>query len=138
MKRSPMAAQTKLYKGICVFLTKNMNKEDDFVNGMGGEVDDYDASTMCLEIITDTRKRLAVHLHTEDVEGCGTVTSFPVRVGYASTIQKVQGATLDHITIWLDRAGCRAAGYVALSRIRMDTDYLIAGLVMPQHFVPAM
>ena len=45
---------------------------------------------------TDTGKRLSVYLYTEYVEGNrGKVTSFPVRVGYATTIHKAQGATLE-------------------------------------------
>ena len=32
---------------------------------------------------------------------------------------------LDHITMWLDVPGCRAAAYVALSRVQYDTDYLM-------------
>ena len=80
---------------------------------------------------------LAKPRNSKQVEGHGNVTCFPVRLGYASTIQKVQGSTLDHITIWLDTPGCKAAAYVAMSRVRYDTDYLIAGLVRPGHFVPA-
>ena len=110
---------------------------NDFVNGMSGEVEDYDASSKCLQVMTRTGKRLAVHLCTEDVEGHGRVTSFPVRLGYACTIPKVQGATLPHITIWLDKPGCRAAAYVALSRVEHDENYLVAGAVCPRHFVPA-
>ncbi|CAE7266829.1 PIF1 [Symbiodinium sp. CCMP2592] len=45
--------------------------------------------------------------------------------------------TLPHVTLWLDHAGCRAAAYVALSRVQKDEDYLIAGLVGTKHFVPA-
>ena len=51
---------------------------------------------------------------------------------------KIQGQTLEHVTLWLDRPFCRAAGYVALSRVRCDEDYLVAGDVTPQHFIPAM
>ena len=46
-------------------------------------------------------------------------------------------ATVPHITLWLDRAGCCAAAYVALSRVQKAEDYLIAGKVRPAHFVPA-
>ena len=66
------------------------------------------------------------------------MTRFPVRVGYAGTVQRIQGMTLDHVTLYLDRAGCRAAAYVALSRVAYDADYLIAGQVSPKHFRPAM
>ena len=100
-------------------------------------IDHYDSHSKCLEVTTRTGTPLAVHLVTEKVEGHGHVTSFPVRLGYASTVQKIQGSTLDHVTLWLDRPGCRAAAYVALSRVRRDEDYLIAGLVHARHFVPA-
>ena len=36
---------------------------------MQATVVDYDAASGCLEVITKTQKRLAVHLYTEDVEG---------------------------------------------------------------------
>ena len=104
---------------------------------MKAEVCSYDEQSKCLEVMTETRKRLAVHLQTEDVEGAGTVTSFPARLGYAGTVPKIKGATLEHITLWLDRVGCRAAGYVALSRVRENCDYLIAGPLTPRHFTPA-
>ncbi len=131
------ASMNKIYPGLRIFLTRNLDKAQDFVNGMSAVVDDYDAVSKCLEVTTRTGKKLAIHLYTEEVEDHGTVTSFPVRVGYACTVPKVQGSTLPHVTVWLDRAGCRAAAYVALSRIEYDKDYLIGGVVCPKHFVPA-
>ncbi len=61
---------------------------------------------------------------------------FPIRLGYASTLYKMQGAELDHITIYLDRMGHRAAAYVAMSRVRRDEDYLFGGWYSKKHFVP--
>ena len=91
-----MPKRQRLYKGMRVFLTKNVEKPEDFVNGMGAVVEHFDKSAQCLEVTTDTGKRLSVFLYTETIEGKrGMVRSFPVRVGYATTIQKVQGATLD-------------------------------------------
>ena len=78
-----------------------------------------------------------MHLITEKLSKGRYVTYFPVRLGYASTVQKVQGATVPHVTIWLDAAGCRAAAYVAMSRVEYDDNYLIAGAVCTKHFVPA-
>ena len=121
-----------------VFLTKNMDKRNDFVNGMAATIESYDCSTRSVTVMTSTGKRHCVHLNTEDVKDCGRVTTFPLRLGYASTVQRLQGATLPHITLWLDRAGCRAAAYVALSRVSYDGEYLIAGQVHPRCFVPAM
>ena len=40
--------------------------------------------------------------------------------------------------MWLDKPGCRAAGYVMLSRVSFDGDYLIAGRVCRNSFTPAM
>ena len=82
----------------------------------------------CLEVVTKTKERLAIHLYTEDVDGHGRVTYFPVRLGYACTVQKVQGAMLDRVALWLDAVGYRAAAHVALSRVEVDENYLVGGV----------
>ena len=130
-------ATTEVYEGQRVFLTRNLDKDNGFVNGMAAVVQSYDPANKCLQVITKLGKTLAVHPYTEEVDRHSNVTSFPVRLGYSTTIPKIQGATLPHITIWLDRPGCRAAAYVAMSRVERDDDYLIAGHVAPKHFVPA-
>ena len=125
----PEPASMQIFKGQRLFLTKNMNKETGFVNGMACVVEAYDARSGCLEVVTRTGARLAVSAIHEHVEGLGRVKYYPIRLGYASTVRRIQGQTLEHATIWLDVAGCKAAGYVALSRVRRDGDYLIAGAV---------
>ncbi|OLP77525.1 ATP-dependent DNA helicase PIF1 [Symbiodinium microadriaticum] len=130
-------ALRKIYKGMRIFLTKNMSKEDDFVNGMAAKIEDYDERSRCLQVLTRTHQRLAVYMVTHELEDGRKVAAFPVRLGYASTVPKVQGMTLPHVTLWLDHPGCRAAAYVAMSRVQKDEDYLIAGLVSTKHFVPA-
>ena len=40
--------------------------------------------------------------------------------------------------MWLDKPGCRAAGYVMLSRAAYDGNYLIVGPVCRGCFTPAM
>ena len=133
--RRPAPKMLKLYKGMRLFLTHNENKKDDFVNGMEVTVENFLEETKngrknkCLQVRTKTGKYLSVHLHTEDPleKGWETrVTFFPIRYGYASTLHKAQGATLDHATIWLDGppGQMKAAGHVALSRVQYDTDYL--------------
>ena len=135
--KDAQALPTQIYGGLRIVLTKNLNKRQDFVNGMGAVVEDYDAASGCLTVETNTGKRLAICKIRERV--CRQdVDFYPVRLGYAATVQKVQGQTLEHVTLWLDRPFCRTAGYVALSRVRRDEDYLIAGNVSPQHFIPAM
>ena len=132
-----LGAPTNIYCGLRVFLTKNMDKQADFVNGMAATIEAYDPHSKCLEVLTRTGKRLAVHMVTTELEDGRRVSSFPVRLGYACTIPKVQGMTLPHITLWLDTPCCRAGAYVAMSRVSKDQDYLIAGPVTPKHFMPA-
>eukprot|EP00438_Fugacium_kawagutii_P027514 Skav228568 [mRNA] locus=scaffold4561:615:1223:- [translate_table: standard] len=113
-------AQTKIYKDMRIFLTKNVDKEYNFVNGMAATIEAFDARSKYLEVVTRTGQRLAVHMVTNKLEDGRKVACFPVRVGYACTVPKVQGMTLPHITIWLDSVGCRAAAYVAMSRVQTD------------------
>ena len=118
-------------------LTRNLNKPLDFVNGMEATVRSLDAASGCLRVTTATGKDLALFPLTEELEDGGSVTCYPARPGYASTIHKLQGAELAHITIWLDMRRFRAGGYVAISRVKHDADYLLGGLLEPEHFTPA-
>jgi ATP-dependent exoDNAse (exonuclease V) alpha subunit len=84
-------------------------------------------------VLTDQGTRLLVHpIHDENL-----IASFPLRLGYASTLHKVQGATLKHITVWLDIPNMPAAAYVALSRVAKDEDWRYLGKPYIHHFTPA-
>ena len=115
-------AATDVYEGLRVFLTKNMDKEHGFVNGMAATVQAYDPRSKCLEVLTRTGEHLAVHMVCHELDDGRRVACFPVRLGYACTVPKVQGMTLPHVTIWLDSICCRAAAYVAMSRVRTDEE----------------
>ncbi len=136
--RPPAPLQMQLYKGLRVHLTRNVDKEADFINGTEATVVDYDEGSSCVHVVTATGRHLAVYPLTDYVEDCGSVTAYPMRPGYASTVHKLQGAELPHITIWLDIRDARAAGYVAMSRVSYDADYLLGGIVTRRHFRPAM
>ena len=62
---------------------------------------------------------------------------FPVRLGYASTIDKVQGDEFPHITIYLDGHPRPAAAFTALSRVGMSKQYLFGGHVRREDCIPA-
>ena len=130
-------APSQIYQDMRVYLTKNVDKEHGFVNGMAATVVEYDEASKCLLVKTRLGQLLAVHMVCNELQDGRRVSCFPVRIGYACTIPKVQGMTLPHVTIWLDSICCRAAAYVAMSRVAADDDYLIAGAVTPKHFVPA-
>ncbi|CAE7572809.1 unnamed protein product [Symbiodinium natans] len=110
----------------------------DFVNGMAATVLSFDPRYSALIVETETSETLCVYPVSDDNVPDGHVTYHPVRLGYADTVHKFQGAELRHVTFWPDCPGCPAAGYVALSRVRRDCDYLLGGCVAAEHFVPAM
>ena len=139
--RRPLPSAVPIHKGLRLYLTANKDKENDFVNGMEVTVETY--SQGCLTVWTTTGIRLPVYRITENFnvqkpgeeDSVVRVSYFPIRLGYASTIDKVQGATLGHITLWLDVIR-KAAGHVGLSRVEYDNRYLIGGDVTPEHFLP--
>ena len=132
-------AQIPIHIGMRVTLTRNVNKELHFVNGMTAVV--VDVQQHCVVVRARVGNIVTVFPYTDDeFEVMGEqrrVTYLPLRLGYAITLQKVQGATLDHVTIWLDVANVEAAGYVALSRVQRDADWRFIGHVTPHHFTPA-
>ncbi|CAE7569282.1 PIF1 [Symbiodinium sp. CCMP2592] len=134
----PRPQPLALFAGLKLHLTRNLDKPGDFVNGMAAVVQSFHRPSGCLRVLTQTGKHLAVYPVTEFVEDCGTVTAYPIRAGYACTIHKLQGAELPHVTVWLDVKHMRAAGYVAISRVRTDDAYLLASLLTPEHFTPAV
>ena len=114
-----------IYEGMRVRITRNEDKERGFVNGMGATVQRMRRSGV--QVITDAGRILLVHPVTHEIilsdGSIRRMTFFPLRLGYSTTLHKVQGATLSHITLWLDRPGVRAALYVALSRVQYDEDW---------------
>ena len=130
-------ARLPIYVGARVTLTRNLDKPRDFVNGMSATVLGIKGNSVVVQ--TKTGRVLTIFPYTdEEVEDPSWRRTFlPMRLGYAATLQKLQGATLDHATIWLDVANIEAAGYVALSRVRKDADWRFMGHMMPHHFTPA-
>ena len=136
--QSPAPLQMELYQGLRVRLTRNMAKHMDYVNGMAAEVETFDRRTGAVIVRTETQEVLCIYPITDDNVPAGRVVYYPIRPGYADTVHKFQGAELPHVTFWPDREGCAAAAYVALSRVRKDTDYLLGGCIKAAHFTPAM
>ena len=130
-------ARLPIFVGARVTLTRNLDKPRDFVNGMSATVMGIKGNSVVVR--TKTGKILTVFPYTDEEVDDPTWrrTFLPTRLGYAATLQKLQGATLDHATIWLDRPNIEAAGYVALSRVRKDADWRFIGHMTPHHFAPA-
>ena len=112
-------------------LTRNLNKDIDYVNGMECTVQGVYRSG--IRVKSKTGYDIVVYPWTDEWH----TTYLPMRPAYANTLLKMQGATLDHLTIYLDVAGVEAAGYVALSRVRRDRDWQFVGDPGVHHFTPA-
>jgi hypothetical protein len=124
-----------VHKGMQVYLTRNVRKDTDFVNGMKATVDRYHAPTQGLWVVTETGHRNVIWPWTDT--DLGNHTYYPVRPGYASTVLKFQGAELRHATLFLDAANVPGAAYTAMSRVSYGNQCLIGGQVTRQHFMPA-
>ena len=120
-----------IFVGGRLTITKNINKDCDYVNGMGVVV--LGAHKAGVRVRTDTGYILVIFPWTDED---GTVF-LPIRSGYAHTLMKMQGATLQHLTIYLDAANVEAAGYVALSRVQYDASWQFVGDPTVHHFVPS-
>ena len=134
--RPPQPSEVPVYKGIQLYLTKNIRKKDDYVNGMLCYVEAWSETSYALRVRTKTGKRLYITPWT-DVER-GNVAYYPIRLGYASTVQKVLGDEVEHITVWLDTPNLPAVAYTALSRVERSNAYSLAGRLTPAHFTPAV
>ena len=130
--------QIAIHIGMRLSLTRNINKGQDYVNGMSCIVEAVNQHS--LEVQTASGRRLVISRITEDKTlHDNTVyrsTFFPVRLGYATTLHKVQGSTLEYMAVWLDKPNVRAAGYVALSRVRRDSNWCFFGQLTVEHFTP--
>ena len=73
---------------------------------------------------------------TSFVGSTRSTTALPLRPGCSTTLHKIHGATLEHLTIWLDVPFVRGAAYVALSRVRKDQDWQFLG-AFPQETLHA-
>lgn len=128
-----------IYLGMRVTLTRNVNKGIGFVNGMAATV--VAVRGTAIVVRTKAGRILTVFPMTDTEVMIGGApcrsTCLPLRLGYATTLVKVQGATLSRVILWLDKANVEAAGYVALSRVQRDADWKFIGHVTPHHFTPA-
>eukprot|EP00973_Karenia_brevis_P061866 8603975-Karenia_brevis.AAC.1 len=129
-----------VYIGMRVTLTKNLMKQWNFVNGMGATV--TDVGEKGIQVKTDVDNLLWIYPYT-DADICihgewRRAVYFLLRLGYSTTLMKVQGATLDHMTFWYDVTRIvPAAIYVALSRVRYDADWNFFGKILSMHCRPA-
>lgn len=141
---APMALTLKV--GALVVFVKNGDK---WHNGSMGIVRNLGARDITVELLNKTRDIVTVkpekwqkieyvrdendRLQENEV---GSFKQFPLNLGYAMTIHKAQGKTLDSVIVDISR-GAFAHGqtYVALSRTRSASDMHIASPLRPRDVI---
>ena len=83
--RRPIPSRVSIRKGLRLVLTKNLDKEHDFVNGMACFVKAWDECSRCLEVQTITGRTLEVYQYTNPDPKAQNTSYFPIRLGYASS-----------------------------------------------------
>ncbi|MCM1294283.1 MAG: DEAD/DEAH box helicase [Muribaculaceae bacterium] len=141
---APMNLTLKI--GALVVFVKNADK---WHNGSMGIVREIGARAITVQLLSDNREIVTVkpekwqkieYSRDENdrlIENeVGGYRQFPLNLGYAMTIHKAQGKTLDNVVVDISR-GAFAHGqtYVALSRTRRATDMHIASPLRPRDVI---
>lgn len=141
---APLALELKV--GALVIFVKNSDK---WHNGSMGLVRSLTAREIVVQLLSDSRELVSVkpekwakieYSRDENerlVENeVGAYKQFPLTLGYAMTIHRAQGKTLDAVVVDISR-GAFAHGqvYVALSRTRCSTDMHVAAPLRPRDVI---
>ncbi len=141
---APMALILKV--GALVVFVKNGDK---WHNGSMGIVRSLTARDIVVELLNADRDVVTVRPETwQKIEYArdendrlvenevGSFKQFPLNLGYAMTIHKAQGKTLDTVVVDISR-GAFAHGqtYVALSRTRAASDMHVAAVLRPRDVI---
>lgn len=128
LRQSVLAPRTlELKVGAVVMFVVN-NPAMGYVNGTRGQVVGYRKNLPIVRLSTGRVIAVKPHRWTlvEDGRQHADVIQLPLRLGWAITIHKSQGMTLDSAVIDLRKSFTPGMGYVGLSRVRsMEGVYLI-------------
>lgn len=128
MRDAPVPPALELKKGAFVMFRVNDPRQR-YVNGTVGRIvdmDDYglliDAGGRSIELEPFTFTVL-----NDEGKDVASATNFPVNLAYASTIHKIQGATLERVHVDLKSLWEPGQAYVALSRARSGKAVTLMG-----------
>tara|TARA_B100002003_G_scaffold131982_1_gene122024 strand:- start:255 stop:1967 length:1713 start_codon:yes stop_codon:yes gene_type:complete len=136
----PNDVEISLKEGAKVIFIKN-NREMGYVNGEQGEIKKLSENKIIVkklnkeivEVSNETWEKLRYVYDPETkkltTEVIGTFTQIPLKLGWAMTIHRSQGMTLEHITLdFSQRMFTKGMLYVALSRVKtFDNIYISRG-----------
>lgn len=142
----PAPLSLVLKVGALVVFVKNGDK---WHNGSMGIVKSLGAREIVVQLLSDNREMVSVRPEKwEKIEysrdendrlvenEVGAYRQFPLTLGYAMTIHKAQGKTLDAVVVDISRgAFAHGQAYVALSRTRRAADMHVASPLRPRDVI---
>ena len=121
--------------GIKIRLTRNLDKQRGFVNGATGIVRESLCGNRIFTVqLDDTGNMVLVHPMEEN-----GALFLPCCYGYATTIRRAQGASLEQGCLWFNQrrfAAGRGYGYVGVSRFKRRTGVYLFGKLRRTDFLP--
>ncbi|CAE8643932.1 unnamed protein product, partial [Polarella glacialis] len=119
--------------GMRIRLTRNVDKERGFVNGAVAEIE-YVLRKNVFVAKTPTGVRILAHPASYDNSG----SFMPYTYGYAMTIRRSQGSTMEMVGLWFDHCfpADRGYAYVGSSRVRKAEDLYLVGKVKRSDWLP--
>ena len=120
VKHMQAPERLQLTKGCQVMLLYNLDIENQLVNGSRGVVLAFIDDKPLVRFMNGQERVIDYHIwEIEDNHiKLGTVEQLPLKLGYAFSIHKSQGTTLDLVEVDLQNIFQHGMGYVALSRVR--------------------
>lgn len=120
IKYIPASPCLQLTKGCQVMLIHNLDLENQLVNGSRGVVLDFVNDLPLVKFMNGHERIIDYHIWEieENDTKIGSVEQIPLKLGYAFSIHKIQGATLDLVELNLKDIFEYGMGYVALSRVK--------------------
>lgn len=115
--------------GCQVMLTTNTNVEYGLINGSRGIIVNFDNGFPIVKFINGVEEKITRHIWTFDEDTVEiSYSQIPLILGYAFTIHKSQGATIDFVETDIgDSIFEYGQAYVALSRVRTLEGLTLSG-----------
>ena len=130
IKDCPAVKTLQLCIGVQVMLIHNLDVEQQLVNGSRGVVVKFSEDKPVVKFLNG--KEIVIDYHTWDQEKDDkklmSITQIPLKIGYAYTIHKAQGVTLDYAIVDISNIFEYGMAYVVLSRVKTLEGLSIIGL----------
>jgi len=120
LKNCNAVQNLKLTKGCQVMLICNLDIDSGLVNGSRGVVSDFVESIPVVTFLNGEKRVIDYHEWEikENDKKVASIFQIPLKLGYAFSIHKSQGCTLDYVIVDLRNIFEYGMGYVALSRVK--------------------